>query len=41
MFPCKIYRPEKYEKQIKEDKEIDDELQDGIKTNIGTNSNNK
>lgn len=36
IFSCRLYGLRKYKKQIKEDEDIAKELQDGNKSNIGT-----
>ncbi len=40
VFSCRLYGLRKYKKQIKEDEEIAKELQDGNKTNTGTDTDN-
>ena len=41
VFSCRLYGLRKYKNQIKEDEEIAKELQNGNKSNIGTNTQNK
>ena len=41
VFSCRLYGLRKYKYQIKEDEEIAKELQNGNKTNVGTNSKDK
>ena len=41
VFSCRLYGLRKYKNQIKEDEEIAKELQNGNKSNIGTNTKDK
>ena len=41
VFSCRLYGLRKYKNQIKEDEEIAKELQNGNKSNAGTNTKNK
>ena len=41
VFSCRLYGLRKYKKQIKEDEEIAKELQNGNKSNVGTNTKDK
>ena len=41
MFSCRLYGLRKYKKQIERDQEIAKELQDGNKSNTGTENENK
>lgn len=41
VFSCRLYGLRKYKNQIKEDEEIAKELQDGNKSNAGTNTTDK
>ena len=40
VFSCRLYGLRKYKKQIERDQEIAKELQDGNKSNIGTENQN-
>ena len=41
VFSCRLYGLRKYKNQIKEDEEIAKELQNGNKSNVGTNTKDK
>lgn len=41
VFSCRLYGLRKYKKQIQEDKEIAEELQNGNKSNIRTEATDK
>lgn len=41
VFSCRLYGLRKYKNQINEDEEIAKELQNGNKSNVGTNTKDK